>query len=194
MVGCLLETQEGFDQKKADLLRQCLLTVQKKGLAGMSPADMARMGYGMMKYGMKFEDAYALYGKYIGNWGGEATKWRLDAEKNGEVVASVTCCPSAKLCLEANPSHRELVEGDSYDMAAVRIRLLDEFGNLASYAQLPVRFTLEGPLELVGPEVAVAEGGMTGTYVKTTGQTGEGKLTITTGQTEPVTVVFQIRN
>ena len=187
-VGCLLETQDGFDQKKADLLRECLLAIQKKGLAGMTPADLARMGYAMVKYGLKYEDAYALYGKYIGNWGGEATQWRLDGEKNGEVVASVTCCPSAKLHLEATPSHTELTEGDTYDMAAVRIRILDEFGNVAPYAQLPVKFTLEGPAELVGPDTAAAEGGMTGTYVRTTGQSGEATLTITTAQTEPVIV------
>ena len=191
-VGCLLETQEGFDQKKAELLRQCLLTIQKKGLAGMTPADLARMGYAMVKYGLKYEDAYALYGKYIGNWGGEATRWRLDAEKNGEVVASVTCCPSARLHLEATPSHTELREGDTYDMAAVRIRILDEFGNPAPYAQLPVKFTLEGPAELVGPDVAAAEGGMTGTYVKTIGEPGEVTLTVTTAQTEPVTVRFAV--
>ena len=190
-VGCLLETQEGFDKKKADLLRQCLLTIQRKGLAGMSPADMAKMGYAMMKYNLKYEDAVALYGKYIGNWGGEATVWRLIAVKDGEVVATYTCKPSAKLHLEVTPSHVHLTEGDTYDMAAVRIRILDENGNIAPYAQLPVQFALEGTAELVGPAVATAEGGMTGTYVKTTGQSGEAKLTITTAQTEPVTLLFK---
>ena len=191
-IGCLLQTQEGFDPKKADLLRGCLLAIQKKGLAGLAPADMAKMGYAMMKYGLKYQDAVALYGKYIGNWGGEATVWRLDAEKDGGIVKSVTCCPSAKLRLEAIPSHTALAEGDTYDMAAVRIRILDEFGNTAPYAQLPVKFSLEGPAALVGPDVVTAEGGMTGTYIKTTGQTGEAVLTISTAQTGPVTVQFTI--
>ena len=189
-IGCLLQTQEGFDKKKADLLRKCLLTIQRKGLAGMGAADYAQMGYAMVKYGLKFEDAYALYGKYVGNWGGEATQWRLDAEKNGEVVASVTCCPSAKLHLEVTPSHTELQEGDTYDMAAVRIRILDEYGNVAPYAQIPVTFRLEGEAELVGPTAVCAEGGMTGTYIKTTGKPGTARLTIETAQTQPVTVVF----
>ena len=77
-------------------------------------------------------------------------------------------------------------------MASVRIRILDEHGNLAPYAQLPVQFTLEGDARLVGPAVVTAEGGMTGTYVKTTGKTGEAKLTITTDQTEPVVLIFKI--
>ncbi len=190
-VGCLLETQEGFDKKKADLLRSCLLTIQRKGLAGMAPADIAKMGYAMVKYGLKYEDAVALYGKYIGNWGGEATVWRLAAVKDGEIVASYTCKPSARLHLEVTPSHVSLKEGDTYDMASVRVRILDENGNIAPYAQLPVHFQLEGEAALVGPEVAAAEGGMTGTYVKTTGKAGEAKLTITTGQTEPVVLIFR---
>ena len=189
-IGCLLETQEGFDKKKADLLRDCLLTIRRKGLAGLGLSDYAKLGYAMVKYGLKFQDAYELYGKYVGNWGGEATLWRLEGEKDGQVAASVTCCPSARLQLEVTPSHTCLREGDTYDMAAVRIRVLDEFGNLAPYAQLPVKFTLEGPAELVGPSVVCAEGGMTGTYIKTIGSKGAVKLTIETGQTEPVSIVF----
>ena len=191
-IGCLLESQEGFDKAKAELLRSCLLAIQKRGLAKLTPADIAKMGFAMMKYGMKYEDAVALYGKYVGNWGGEATLWRFDAEKDGLVVRSVTCGSSAKLRLEAFPSHRELLEEDTYDMAAVRIRIVDEFGNVASYAQLPVIFSIEGAAELVGPKAVVAEGGMCGTYVRTVGKTGTAKLTIATAQTDVVTVEFQI--
>ena len=191
-IGCLLETQEGFDRSKADLLRTCLLTIQRKGLNDLSPADIAKLGYAMVKYGLKYEDAYALCGKYIGNWGGSATQWRIDAEQAGEVVASVTCCPSTKLHLEVTVSKTGLREGDTYDAAAVRVRILDEFGNVAPYAQLPVMFTLLGEAELVGPGVATAEGGMTGTYVRTTGASGRAMLTVSTAQTESVTVEFTV--
>ena len=109
-VGCLLETQEGFDKKKADMVRSCLLAIREKGLSELSPADMARMGYAMVKYGLKYQDAMALYGKYISGWGDEAIVWRLDAEKNGDVVASVTCGPSTRLHLEVRPSHTHLTE------------------------------------------------------------------------------------
>ena len=191
-IGCLLETQEGYEKPKAELLRSCLLSIQKRGLANLTPADIAKMGYAMVKYGMKYSDAVALYGKYVGNWGGEATVWRFDAEKDGIVTRSVTCCPSARLRLEAIPSHTELTEGDTYDMAAVRIRILDEFGNVAPYAQLPVLFKIEGDAEIVGPHAATAEGGMCGTYIRTTGKTGTARLTISTAQTEAVSLTFDI--
>jgi len=191
-VGCLLETQEGFDRKKSELLRECLLAIQRKGLANLAPADMAKMGYAMVKYGLKYEDAVKLYGKYIGNWGGEATVWRLVAVKDGMVSATYTCSPGTKLHLEVIPSHTALQEKDTYDMASVRIRILDENGNVTPYAQLPVQFRLEGAAELVGPGIVTAEGGMTGAYIRTIGRGGEARLTIHTEQTEDVTLIFKI--
>ena len=192
-IGSLLETEEGFPKRKAELLKKALLSAAKYGLSGMPLVDKLRMAWCMVRYGMSLNDGVALYGKYVGNWGGAATVWRLDGKVEGRVVSSVTCCPSAKLHLEVRTSHEELMEGDTYDMAAVRIRILDEFGNPAPYAQLPVRLTLEGSAELVGPDVICAEGGMCGSFVRTLGRPGCAALTVSTSQTEPVTVKFHIR-
>ena len=191
-IGQLLETQEGFDKQKAELLKKALNSAARYGLAGMPKSDLLRMGYAMVRYKMSFQDGVALYGKYVGNWGGEATVWRFDAIKDGAVVASVTCCPSAKLHLEVTPSAVALQEGATYDMAAVRIRILDEFGNVAPYAQLPVRLALEGAAQLAGPDVVTAEGGMCGTYIRTTGESGTAKLTISADGLTPVTIEFTV--
>ena len=192
IIGELLQTQEGFPEGKAKLLKKALLSAAKYGLSGMPLPDKLRMLYGMIRYRMSLADGIALYGKYIGNWGGTATVWRFDAVKDGQVVKSVTCCPSAKLHLEVTPSHTQLHEGAAYDMAAVRVRILDANGNLASYAQLPVKLEIEGALELVGPDVVTAEGGMCGTYVRTVGKSGTACLTLTAGELTPVTVEFTV--
>ena len=177
-IGKLLETQEHFPKAKADLLRKCLLAVAKRGLNGMTIADKALMAKAMVTYGLSMADATALYGKYVGNWGGEYTVWRFDAKKNGKTIASTVRCPGAALHLEVTPSHTELHETHGYDMAAVRIRILDEYGNIAPYAQLPVKLTVEGDAMLVGPDIVTAEGGMCGTYIRTTGETGSATLTV----------------
>ena len=65
--------------------------------------------------------------------------------------------------MEVKVSRTTLREQDTYDMAAVRVRMLDENGTPAHYAQCPVQFAVEGSAALVGPQTAVAEGGMTGT-------------------------------
>ena len=194
LIGELLETQEGFSHDKAVLLHDCLIEAGKYGTANMPLSLKAKMLYVFARYHMNFADGVALYGKYVGNWGGEATVWRFDAVKNGEVVATRSYCPSSRLHLEVKASQTALREGDTYDMAAVRIRVLDEFGNLAPYAQLPLQLEAEGALELVGPAIVVAEGGSTGCYLRTKGEQGEAKLSIRSAQTEEVTVRFTVKS
>ena len=191
-VGCLLETKEGFPREKADVLRHCLNSIAKHGLAGLPKADLVKMGYAMVKYKLRYQDAVDLYGKYIANWGGESTVWRLDALDRGEVVKSLTICPSAKLRMEVRASAAVLREGDTYDMTAIRVRIVDENGNPAPYAQNPVEFTVEGALELVGPRVATAEGGMTGTYLRTNFRKGKAKLIVSCPGLESTTLNFMV--
>ena len=192
-IGKLLETQEGFSKKKAALLKRALLSAAKHGLSGMPLKDMLRMGYAMIRYGLKLADGVALYGKYVGNWGGEATAWRFDAVKDEKVVASVTCCPNTELRMEITPSNLQLQEGDTYDMAAIRVRITDGNGITASYAQLPVKLEVQGAAELVGPDVVTAEGGMCGTYIRTTGKTGTATLTLRADGIDPVTLEFTVQ-
>lgn len=191
-IGELLETQEGFSHSKAKLLRQCLLAAGKYGLAGLPLKYKLKMLWCMARYGLKFKDGVELYGRYVANWGGESTSWRFEGIKDGKIVAAVTCRPSANLHLEVKADHTELCEKDSYDMAAVRIRILDENGNPAPYAQLPVSFEVSGAADLVGPAVCTAEGGMCGTYIRTSGKSGIATLTVHTEQTEDIILKFNI--
>jgi len=191
-VGCLLETQEGYPKAKADVIRKCLRAIAKHGPSGIKAKDALYILWAMLRYGMTYQDGLRLYGKYVSNWGSEATAWRFDAIKDGKVATSVTLCPTTKLQLEVTPSCTALTEKDTYDMAAVRIRILDEYGNPAPYAQLPVKLTLTGDAQLIGPDIVTAEGGMTGTYIRTNGQPGTAKLTVSTDQTAPVTIDFRI--
>ena len=191
-IGALLETQEGFSPQDAKLLRECLLAAAKYGLSGLPLAEKLRMAQAMVRCHLRFADGVALYGKYVSNWGGQATVWRFDAKNGDTVVASVTRASGSRLHLEARVTTDTLREGDRYDMTAVRIRILDEYGTPAPYAQLPVRFRVTGALTLVGPETAVLEGGMCGTYLKTFGKPGQAALTIETAQTEPVTLHFTV--
>lgn len=95
--------------------------------------------------------------------------------------------------MEVKVSHTSLTEGASYDMAAIRVRILDGNGNPAPYAQLPVFFALSGRAELAGPAAVTAEGGMCGAYVRSLGTAGTAALTVHTEQTEDVTINFAIK-
>ncbi|MBR3167769.1 MAG: glycoside hydrolase family 2 protein [Erysipelotrichaceae bacterium] len=192
-IGQLVQDKEGFPQKQADLIHECLHAAAKYGLADLPLEYKAKLAWCMLHYKMKYEEGVRLYGKYVGGWGGENTLWKFECWKDGVCSRTVIKGPSTKLAPEVKVSHKELKEGDCYDMAAVRIRLLDEYENLAVFAQLPVHYETTGELELVGPSTSVLEGGMTGTYVRTNGNTGEGILKITVEGLKPVEIRFTIK-
>ena len=179
-IGELLESEEHFDDKTAATVRECLNALAKFGLSNIPAKIYAKFGYLMLTKGFRISDAYELYGKYVGNWGGEATVWRFDAVKNGETVKSVTKKPGAKPHIEISADRTNLLDGDTYDVAAIRIRALDEFGNTLPYYQEPVVLKTEGDIEIIGPNVISLKGGMGGTYVKTKGVSGKASLLVGT--------------
>lgn len=142
---------------------------------------------------MKPQDAVRLYNRYIGDWGGKVTAYRFEGIRDGQVVSTLVKEPMMERKLQVDVSHRELQEIHSYDVAAVRIRLTDQNGNLLHCGTEPVSFRTEGAVELIGPEVVSTMGGMTGTYVRTTGQTGNGSLFIRCQEAEEVRVDFTVR-
>ena len=177
-IGCLLQTQENLEGRKEQLIHEALLAAGKYGMPNLPVKYKMMLAWCMLHYEMKYEDGVELYGKYVGSWGGDSVEWRFDAVKNGEVVASAVKSPRTKLHFETKVSSAQLQESDTYDMAAVRIRIVDELNNLSPYAQLPVRLQIEGEAEIVGPGIITAEGGMCGTYIRTTGKSGEAVLTV----------------
>jgi len=190
-IGKLLETNEHFSKEKAADIRKCLLASKKYGsnLPLRYRLLYAKM---MFQYKLSYSDGVALFGKYVTGWGSDSITWRFDAIKNGKVVKSIIKRPSAKLHLSYQVSRTSLVEGSCYDMSAIRIQVKDEYHNLASYAQLPLKLITTGPIEIVGPNTVVTEGGMTGTYIKTTGEEGEAVLTISTPDCSAITIHFTI--
>lgn len=192
LIGCLLETEENFSPSKAAALKRGFAMIVKSGPNNLSLREKLYIGSCMLKYRMNYDACFGLYGKYVANWGGEATKWRFDAVKNGETVQSAVCCPMAQLHFQLTPGSVQLHEENSYDCTLVRIEIKDSNGNTAPYAQLPMSLSLEGAAELVGPSVAVAEGGMTGTFVKTCGKKGKAVLTVSNPQMESAKIEFQI--
>jgi beta-galactosidase len=150
-------------------------------MGNMGKAAMAKAVRLMLLDHMNFQDALRLYNKYIGDWGGKSTVFRFEAVKNGEVVKTVTKAPASGLSLKVKTSHIQLREADTYDVAAVRIQAVDQYGNTASFANEPVMMSVSGDLQLIGPEMISLQGGMGGTYVKTVGRSGHGVLHIHTG-------------
>lgn len=147
----------------------------------------------LLIYHIDFAEVTRLYTKYIGDWGGTATIYRFDAIKAGKVVKSVTKEPVREIRLEAEADHTILTEQHSYDVALVRIRAVDDHGNVLPFYQEPVRLIAEGDISIIGPDTIALQGGMGGTYVKSTGRSGRGALLLQSQTAGEIRIPFQIK-
>ena len=146
----------------------------------------------LLIYHIDFAEVTRLYTKYIGDWGGTATVYRFDAIKDGKVIKSVTKEPVREIRLEAEADHTILTEQHSYDVALVRIRAVDDHGNVLPFYQEPVRLITEGDISIIGPDTIALQGGMGGTYVKSTGRSGRGALLLQSQTAGEIRIPFQI--
>ena len=147
----------------------------------------------LLIYHIDFAEVTRLYTKYIGDWGGTATTYRFDAIKDGKVVKSVTKEPVREIRLEAEADHTILTEQHTYDVALVRIRAVDDHGNVLPFYQEPVRLITEGDISIIGPDTIALQGGMGGTYVKSTGRSGRGALLLQSQTAGEIRIPFQIK-
>ena len=147
----------------------------------------------LLIYHIDFAEVTRLYTKYIGDWGGTATIYRFDAIKDGKVVKSVTKEPVREIRLEAEADHTILTEQHSYDVALVRIRAVDDHGNVLPFYQEPVRLITEGDISIIGPDTIALQGGMGGTYVKSTGRSCRGALLLQSQTAGEIRIPFQIK-
>ncbi|MBR5421163.1 MAG: glycoside hydrolase family 2 protein [Lachnospiraceae bacterium] len=175
-VGDQMKEEEGFTDHQNRIVKSALNHIARYGMNNIPLDVKLKLAQAMTVYHMSFETAYALYGKYVGNWGGKATTFRFDAIKDGEVVKSVTKTTTGRLCLNVRVDHSELCEGDTYDVATLRVRVCDEYGNVQPFFNTPLDAELSGPIEFIGPKRVQIAGGMGGAYVRTLGSEGEASI------------------
>lgn len=192
LIGDVIEENEDFAPRQAKLVKDVLNHSARFGSAHLPLKIMCKALVLMLRWRMTFSDAYALYGKYVGSWGDEATVYRFDAVKNGVVTASVTRAPMTERRLRAEASSTTLREDGTYDAALIRLTMRDQNGNLLPYHHGPVRIETEGPIRVLGPEVATLRGGCGGLLVRTVGQSGHARITLTAENTVPVTLELEV--
>ncbi len=177
-IGDALENEKDLNPKQIKDIKDILNEVAKFGLYRMTPSAKLKAAKLMLFHHMKMDDAVKLYNKYVGDWGGSATEYRFEAIKDGKVVKELKKTPMTKVCITAEADHTSLKEDHTYDVSCVRIKAVDENGNLLNYYNDPLILEIEGEAELIGPKLIALSGGMGGTFVRSTGRFGSAKLVI----------------
>ena len=179
-IGPLLEENEGMKHKQAEDVKSILNAAASCGLYNLPKSIWLKAGKLMLRYGMKMEDAVELYNRYIGDWGGDSKSYVFEGYKDGELVKTIVAGAISDKHLFLEMDHTELHEENTYDVAEVRIRLLDENENVLHYSNDPITLEVDGPVEIIGPHIVGLSGGCTGTYIKTTGKKGACRLIVKT--------------
>ena len=191
-VGDQIEKTENFKPRQARYVADIVNYAARFGMNNLPLGIKLKAAWLMLRYRMTFEDAYQLYGKYVGNWGDAATVYRFEAIKDGRTVKTVEKTTVNSTRLAADPDHTALTEGATYDVASVRLRMVDQNGNTLPFWCGAVRLETEGGIEIIGPAVTVLRGGMGGAYIRTRGEAGRARLTLTPDNAESVTIDFDI--
>ena len=191
-VGDQLIADEKMPPEKAKYVSMAINHMALNGFPHVAPIPSEIANKCLNEYGMTVDRIIGLYGKYVENWGAKSSVYRFDAIVDGRVVKTVTKAAMNKMSLELQVSHTDLHEGNSYDVAAVRVRAVDENGNLLPYSNEAIKLTAEGPIEFIGPDILALRGGMAGFYVKTTGEKGAAKAIISCPRVEDMVINFEI--
>ena len=176
IIGDLLISEEGFSAKKARDIKKIILSINKNGVTNIPFKTKLLMFKCMVLYGMKYSLPFSLQAKYITDWGGTVTTYRFEAVKDGKVVKTVLRQPVKKLDFNVELSHDKLIEENTYDVAAVRVKAVDENNNQLNVFNEGLTLEALGPVEIIGPKVMTLRGGTGGTYIRTIGEAGNAKL------------------
>ena len=80
------------------------------------------------------------------------------------------------------------MEDKTYDVVEIRVRAVDQYQNVLPFYNDPLLVKVEGPAELIGPALTSFEGGQTGLYLRSTGKSGEVRVTLGCVGAEPVQI------
>lgn len=196
-VGSAVSDNETYCPALKKDIKKIVNEVAMRGLSHMSARTLLLAAKAMLIHGLKYDEAVKLYNRYVGDWGNTSTVYTFEAIRNGKVVKTLTKAPTTGVHLELKVSHTKLIHSKSYDVASVRIRAVDDYGNTVSFYNEPIKLTTGGNIELIGPDVISLKGGMGAAYIKTKPlsdyERSEAYLTITNSQCQEETVTFTVQ-
>ncbi len=192
LIGDRIARHEDLSPAVAETVKRVLLDVARFGVESLPEPSAVALERLLASGEFTIQQGMALFDRYLGSWGGRASRWRFDGLIDGTVVARVVRAPAERVSLRVSTDTTTLRDGDTWDIATIRVQLVDEHGNLQRYARRSVQFQVAGAASLVGPSHLALAGGAAGAYVRTIGRAGEAALTVSADGAAPVTIEFSI--
>ena len=191
-IGNLIHENEDFTTKDADTVKDILLTIMRTG-ANLPLGKKLKMGFILFKYKLSIDQAAKLYEKYVGKWGLESVEYKFEGIKDQLVVMTKKVGTSQTNDLYVKADTQIITETSTYETARVVVEHLDQNLRPLLFSNEVIRVSVEGPLEIIGPSNLALIGGSIGIYVKTIGQKGPAKITISSNNFEDKIIEFEVK-
>ena len=129
----------------------------------------------------------------IGDLNAWGMRWR-----DGKITGFIDGKPVAEVLLSGNPLPTTLevqaddleLRADEKDATRIIVRALDQVGRLLPFLDDVATITVTGAARLLGPDLLMFKGGLTGFWVETTGERGTITVTVTTRRLGSKTLVL----
>ncbi len=169
-----------FHGKDRKLLSSLLSYAAIHGYAHFKLRHKLAAAYLMAKYRLSYDDILGLFNEEIASWGGDGkgNVYHFSAFKGGTKVAEREFGPSMRFHLEAEADRSTLVNGDTYDIATVKLSYRDEHGTIMNFASSVLEADASGAIELLSPGKSLLLGGTGRLYVRSKKGGGQGRLVL----------------
>ena len=130
----------------------------------------------------------------LGQWGSEWDNARIVGFVGGKPATTVRFAADPVLTKLEVVADRDTLDASERDCVRVVVRALDQAGQKLPFLFEPVEVEIDGPADLVGPNLLSLRGGATGFWIATKpGMTGTIGLTVRTGRLGEQRLSFRAR-
>lgn len=150
---------ERFSLKDRKKMRAILSYASLHGLDRLKLSHRLTILRLMLRYHLKFEDLFDLWGKYISGWGSGKTVYQFVGYQDGKPVLTTKKGPKNIFTLKAEVATSSF---EIEDTLIVKVALVDEYGDRALYSFAPLQIRVNEGYALLGPALtSLHAGGMT---------------------------------
>jgi beta-galactosidase len=160
-IGAMFK-DEGFSKKDGEKIKEALNYVGQNGLAHLKKTFFLKYLPVILRNHLNQDKLVALYGKYVQ----KADLFTLKGYKGGYLKVEKSFGPSTTFSYRYEKTSEELLNGDTYDVARISVKYVDEWGSQLHYAFKPLQLEVAGPIQILGPSEVSLVGGDISIWVR----------------------------
>ncbi len=170
--------EKRFKEKSWPKIAKMFTHAATQGFNALTLKEKLYLFYMMNKYKVSYAELVDMYNTYVGSWGGIAKTYTFKGYKGDQLVIEKKVGPSKQFDLEISANKTILENKETYDVARIKIRYIDENGSLMQYANRVIEIKSEGPIKVLGDLHQALVGGQLSLYVLSENKPGKAKVTI----------------